>query len=676
MLDSSSLPLVSPVSRPSLVDERLLESLERAFREHAGESGSIDVKKLQKALGLRTEYLARRVLVSFDTDGDGVIDKDEFIAGVRKLVFGTDREKLLFAFKLHDHDNVGTLGYQEVLRMIAMSLAEEQVQTRESQPPDNLAYALLQTADTNRDGRISFDEFEAVIRKRPELLRQMTRSEAMWIAPSEDLLARLEAPGHERARRFARFFENRWLPLLYLVAWAIANVVLFTAIMVGPSDGPRPPEWILIGRASARCLDLDGALILLPVMRRVLTWVRSTWLGAAIPVDQGIAFHRIVGHTMFGLAVVHTAAFTMGYAVGHPSSSLGRLFFETGRGLTGTILFAVFAVMWLFALALVRRTSRFELFYFSHLLYFVWFVLAIVHAPGFALWAGVPLFGYLVERVVRLRKRAGETVTVSAHALRSGVTRLDIRRPRNFSFHAGDYVFLRIPAIARHEWHPFTISSAPENDDLSVHVRSLGNWTAALRTLVEENERQAVHSPIAVYVDGPYGTASGEIFESRFPVLIGAGIGVTPFASILESLVRRGNRDRPSAMEHAHFFWLNRDQYSFEWFVALLQEIEQLDHKALLDIHLCMTDGRTGATAVGLEIAREIMHAAGKRDIVTGLRTLTHMGQPDWELVLGAIAKQHEPHRVDVFFCGPVGLANKLRRTCARLGMSFQREQF
>ena len=32
-----------------------------------------------------------------------------------------------------------------------------------------------------------------------------------------------------------------------------------------------------------------------------------------------------------------------------------------------------------------------------------------------------------------------------------------------FHFRPGDYVFLNIPAIAKHEWHPFTISSCPEN---------------------------------------------------------------------------------------------------------------------------------------------------------------------------------------------------------------------
>ena len=37
-----------------------------------------------------------------------------------------------------------------------------------------------------------------------------------------------------------------------------------------------------------------------------------------------------------------------------------------------------------------------------------------------------------------------------------------------------------------------------------------------------------------VRVDGPYGALAEDVFNSEVAVLIGAGIGVTPFASILK----------------------------------------------------------------------------------------------------------------------------------------------
>ena len=41
---------------------------------------------------------------------------------------------------------------------------------------------------------------------------------------------------------------------------------------------------------------------------------------------------------------------------------------------------------------------------------------------------------------------------------------------------------------------------------------------------------------VRVAVDGPFGTASLDVFKYQAAVCVGAGIGVTPFASILRSI--------------------------------------------------------------------------------------------------------------------------------------------
>jgi predicted ferric reductase len=124
------------------------------------------------------------------------------------------------------------------------------------------------------------------------------------------------------------------------------------------------------------------------------------------------------------------------------------------------------------------------------------------------------------------------------------VTHLKLDRPRGFTFRPGDFLFLKIPALSRFEWHPFTISSAPEQaDHLGLHIRGLGNWTRELHerfARIPEEDRR-----LPVLLHGPYGTPSNEIFRSRIAVLVGAGIGVTPFASILRSLMLRGRADWP-----------------------------------------------------------------------------------------------------------------------------------
>lgn len=90
-----------------------------------------------------------------------------------------------------------------------------------------------------------------------------------------------------------------------------------------------------------------------------------------------------------------------------------------------------------------------------------------------------------------------------------------------------------------------SFSSAPEEDYISVHIRVVGDFTAALAKAVGcdlDNEKGAVvvgtntNPPLnrvlpRVMVDGPFGSASEDFLKYETVLLVGAGIGVTPFAS-------------------------------------------------------------------------------------------------------------------------------------------------
>ena len=95
-------------------------------------------------------------------------------------------------------------------------------------------------------------------------------------------------------------------------------------------------------------------------------------------------------------------------------------------------------------------------------------VLLLIHAPNFWIWFLVPGVLYVVSVVMRSRYWAkwcyGTTHVTDVVLLPSDVTHLVIQRPPNFRFSAGDYIYINIPAVAANEWHPFTISSAPEQE--------------------------------------------------------------------------------------------------------------------------------------------------------------------------------------------------------------------
>jgi predicted ferric reductase len=78
-------------------------------------------------------------------------------------------------------------------------------------------------------------------------------------------------------------------------------------------------------------------------------------------------------------------------------------------------------------------------------------------------------------------KNHGLTFIKKVNLLPSEVTHLVIARPKKFKFKAGDYIKIKIPVICSTEYHPFTISSAPENEDeIWLHIRKSGDWTKKL----------------------------------------------------------------------------------------------------------------------------------------------------------------------------------------------------
>ena len=81
-------------------------------------------------------------------------------------------------------------------------------------------------------------------------------------------------------------------------------------------------------------------------------------------------------------------------------------------------------------------------------------------------------------------------------------------------------------------------------------------------------------------------------------------------------------------LKKVDFFWINRDQKSFEWFLALLNQMENEQamedlgpladnntncskSKRFLDIHMYFTAAlqRTDMRAVGLQLALDFLHA-------------------------------------------------------------------
>ncbi|KAK4292137.1 hypothetical protein Pmani_035075 [Petrolisthes manimaculis] len=162
---------------------------------------------------------------------------------------------------------------------------------------------------------------------------------------------------------------------------------------------------------------------------------------------------------------------------------------------TGVVLMLILTVIVAFSHRIVRKSGYFEIFYWTHLLSLPFWVMLVLHGPNFWKWLLIPGSAFIMEmclRVWQVCTSRGKTTITAGHTLPSQVVTLVIRRPRDFDFHPGEYVYLNIPSIARFEWHPFTISSAPELEDVfTVHIRAVGEWTKRVYDLFKHQEVEA-----------------------------------------------------------------------------------------------------------------------------------------------------------------------------------------
>ena len=298
------------------------------------------------------------------------------------------------------------------------------------------------------------------------------------------------------------------------------------------------------------------------------------------------------------------------------------------------------------ALPVVRRRGYFEMFYWTHLTYILFLSIQCFHSPSGLYWTVLPgLVFSLCKLQTFLALCLGEThsdlgqpptqhhsgyrqsMAVEATALQSSVTRLVLER--EFDFTPGDYVIINIPQISKFEWHPFTISSPPEEEGVfSLHIRGVGGWTKALHRLVTSGPASWTkpslrkvgpelesQRDLKVYIDGPHSAPSSTVYSSEHAVLVATGIGVTPFASILQSLIERVRRGQGlGALRRVDFIWVNREYRSMEWFLLLLRDLERSVFSNFLTVQLYVSSGPSTANddtlslALALDLLYKVLH--------------------------------------------------------------------
>lgn len=473
---------------------------------------------------------------------------------------------------------------------------------------------------------------------------------------------------------------------------------------------------VWVSRGAGLVLSVDGMLILLPVCRTVMRVVRPKL--RFLPLDESLWMHRQLAYSMLFFTVLHTAAhyvnfFNVEKTQIRPVSALQIHYAQPG-GITGHVMLFCMLLMYTTAHARIRQQS-FETFWYTHHL-FIPFLLGLYthtvgcfvrdsaeafspfagelywrHCIGYLGWRWELVTGgmYLLERLWReVRARRNTKITrVVRHPY--DVVEIQFNKP-SFRYKAGQWLFLQVPSVSRYQWHPFTITSCPFDPYVSVHVRQVGDFTRSLGDALGAGAAQAKLydgvDPMGMYevalqngqqmpalrIDGPYGAPAEDVFENEIAVLIGAGIGVTPWAAILKNIWHlRNSPNPPTRLRRVEFIWICKDTGSFEWFQTLMSSLEAQSNEAaripgsdgveFLKIHTYLTQKLDMDTTQNI-----VLNSVGaEMDPLTELQSRTNFGRPDFKRLFntmreGIIDRTYlnglegsMRTTVGVYFCGP-----------------------
>ncbi|XP_043719164.1 respiratory burst oxidase homolog protein A-like [Telopea speciosissima] len=664
------------------------------------------------------------------------ISKDELYECWSQISDESFDSRLQIFFDMVDKNEDGRIGEEEVKEIIELSASANKL-ARLKEQAEEYAALIMEELDPEGLGYIELWQLETLLLQKDTYLNYSQALGYTSQALSRNL-AELARPGRiQKWKTNAGYFlEENWKRMWMFVVWIGVMVGLFAWKWIQYKNKAAFQVMgycLLFAKGGAETLKLNMAIILFPVCRNTITWLRSTRLSKIFPFDDNINFHKSIAAAIVVGIILHAGdhlacdfprllnsspeAYNMYLAAdfGSPKPTYSEIMSQL-EPLIGVLMVILMAISMTLATSWFRRSqlpkpfnklTGFNSFWYSHHLFIIVYALLIVHGQYLYLdhvwyqkttwmYIAIPMTLYAGERFLRFFRSGFYGVRLIKVALYPGkVLTLQMSKPPHFHYKSGQYMFVQCPAVSPFEWHPFSITSSPGDDYLSVHIRQLGDWTNELRRVFEKvceapapasgksgllraDESTSKTLP-KLFVDGPYGAPAQDYRKYDVLLLAGQGIGATPFISILKDLLNNlfkaeeqkpghhGRTDqKPLRTTNAYFYWVTREQGSFDWFKGVMNEVAELDDKGVIELHNYLTsvyeEGDARSTLITM--VQALNHAKNGIDIVSGTKVRTHFARPKWRQIFSRLRSKHPNATVGVFYCGAAVLATEIKQLC------------
>ncbi|KAK1273447.1 Ferric reduction oxidase 2 [Acorus gramineus] len=264
--------------------------------------------------------------------------------------------------------------------------------------------------------------------------------------------------------------------------------------------------------------------------------------------EGSIKYHIWLGHIVLAFFAAHGVCFVIFWAVTNHMAEMIKWSHTDISNVAGELALLFGLVMWVTTIPRIRRKA-FEVFFYSHQLYFLFLFFYLLHVGiNFFCYILPGVYLFLIDRYLRFLQSRQNVRLVSARLLPCEAIELNFSKSRGFSYSPMSTIFLNVPSVSRLQWHPYTVTSNSnlEPERLSIVIKKEGSWTQKLY--------QTLSSPsldrLDISVEGPYGPTSASFPRYDTLVMISGGSGITPFISIIREFIFRSttadNRTAPT----------------------------------------------------------------------------------------------------------------------------------